>query len=129
MTNKTHTVLYTGVTTNLRARVYEHRTGDVGYFTKKYRCHKLVYYAQHADVRHAIAQEKQIKAGSRADKKRLIEDMNPEWHDLAAELGWLDEEIASSALPPRNDGREPPQQETVSSPGPPRNDGGGEVSS
>ncbi len=103
MTNKTHSALYTGVTTHLEARVHQHRNGEGGYFTKKYRCDKLVYYAQHRDVRNAIAHEKQIKAGSHADKIRLIEDMNPEWRDLAEEMGWLDDEIASSAPTPRND--------------------------
>jgi putative endonuclease len=105
MTNKTHRVLYTGVTANLEARVEQHRNGEGGYFTKRYRCHKLVYYEQHAHIYHAIEREKQIKAGSRADKILLIEEMNPDWRDLAVELGWSDEEIASSAPPPRNDGK------------------------
>ena len=104
MANKSNSVLYTGVTTNLEGRVGQHRNGEGGYFTRKYRCHKLVYYEQHWDVHHAITREKQIKGGSRADKIRLIEGMNPEWRDLAEDLGWLDEEIASSAPPPRNDG-------------------------
>jgi len=74
--------LYVGVTSNLVARVYEHKNKMVDGFTKKYKVDKLGYYEVHDDIVSAIAREKQIKAGSRADKMALIESMNPEWNDL-----------------------------------------------
>jgi putative endonuclease len=82
MTNKHHTVLYTGVTNNLKRRVYEHKTGQGGSFTSRYNVNKLVYYQVTPDVKSAIAREKQIKAGSRQKKLDLINEMNPEWIDL-----------------------------------------------
>jgi putative endonuclease len=74
--------LYTGVTSNLSRRVYEHREGMIPGFTKKYGCTRLVFYESLETMPDAIAREKQIKAGSRKAKLRLIEDMKPEWHDL-----------------------------------------------
>ena len=82
MTNKHHTVLYTGVTNNLKRRVYEHNAGQGGSFTNRYNVNKLVYYQVTPDVKSAIAREKQIKAGSRQKKLDLINEMNPEWIDL-----------------------------------------------
>jgi len=82
MTNKHHTVLYTGVTNDLQRRVLEHRAGNGGVFTKKYNVHKLVYYESGEDVNAAIFREKQIKAGSRQKKIDLINSLNPEWKDL-----------------------------------------------
>lgn len=82
MTNACNTVLYTGVTNNLQRRVYEHKTGSGGVFTKKYKLHKLVYYEVGDDSYNAIAREKQIKAGSRQKKIDLINSLNPEWKDL-----------------------------------------------
>lgn len=86
MTNKHNTVLYTGVTNNLRRRAYEHRTGRGGGFTSRYRATKLVYYEVFADAYSAIAREKQIKGGSRQKKLDLINEMNPEWKDLYDDL-------------------------------------------
>ena len=82
MTNRTNSVLYTGVTGNLKARVYQHRTGAVAGFTKRYGVNKLVYYEIFQDAPTAIAREKQIKAGSRADKVTLVDAFNREWTDL-----------------------------------------------
>jgi putative endonuclease len=82
MTNKNNTVLYTGVTNNLKRRVYEHREKRVEGFTKKYNVTKLVYYEIFRDVRNAISREKQIKGGSRAKKIELINGMNAGWKDL-----------------------------------------------
>ena len=82
MTNKNHTVLYTGVTNNLQRRVLEHQAGKGGVFTKKYNVHKLVYYECGDDVNTAIFREKQIKAGSRKKKMDLINSINPQWKDL-----------------------------------------------
>ncbi|MGB8981125.1 MAG: GIY-YIG nuclease family protein [Anaerolineales bacterium] len=86
MTNIHHTVLYTGVTNNLRRRVRELRNGIGSAFTKKYNLHKLVYYEVGDNIYSAIAKEKQIKGGSRKKKIQLINSMNPEWKDLYEEL-------------------------------------------
>jgi len=71
-----------GVTANLPRRAHEHREGLVSGFTAKYGCKILVWYEAHATTIDAITREKQIKAGSRADKIALIEALNPEWKDL-----------------------------------------------
>ena len=86
MTNKNNTVLYTGVTNNLLRRVIEHKTGQGGKFTSKYKITKLVYYECGGDINAAIDREKQIKGGSRQGKIDLINDMNPGWKDLFGEL-------------------------------------------
>jgi putative endonuclease len=82
MTNKANTVLYTGVTNNIRKRVYEHKNKLVDGFTKKYNVVKLVYYEAFSDCMSAIQREKQIKAGSRRKKEELINSINKEWRDL-----------------------------------------------
>lgn len=85
LTNQHHTVLYTGVTTNLQQRMLQHRSGFYNCaFTKKYCVYKLVYIEMFDSIVVAIAREKQIKAGSRKKKVDLINKMNPEWRDLAA---------------------------------------------
>ena len=76
-------VLYTGVTNNLIRRVYEHRQGEGSGFVKKYKVYKLVYFEFGGDIMTAINREKQIKAGSRAVKEKLIASLNSEWSDLA----------------------------------------------
>jgi putative endonuclease len=86
LTNKYNTVLYTGVTSDLKKRVWQHKEKLVEGFTKKYNVDKLVYYEVFADIRDAIAREKQIKAGSRQKKVDLIQVMNPQWRDLYDEL-------------------------------------------
>jgi putative endonuclease len=87
MTNKSNTVLYTGVTSDLRKRVHQHREKLTGGFTARYNCTKLVYYEVLEDMYAAISREKQIKAGSRSRKIELIEAMNAEWKDLYETLG------------------------------------------
>ncbi len=82
MTNKKNTVLYTGVTNNLRRRVVEHKTKMIKGFTNRYNIDKLVYYEVTENIESAILREKQIKGGSRFKKIRLINDMNPTWDDL-----------------------------------------------
>lgn len=82
MTNKRNTVLYTGVTSDLKKRVYEHKAKLVKGFTRKYNVNKLVYYEVSKDIYNAIRREKQIKGGSREKKINLINDMNPDWQDL-----------------------------------------------
>ena len=86
LTNRHHTVLYTGVTNDLLRRVFEHRDKAVPSFTNRYNVDKLVYYEETPDVNAAIAREKQIKAGSRRKKIALIDAMNPDWHDLYENL-------------------------------------------
>jgi putative endonuclease len=86
LTNKNHTVLYTGVTGNLQRRVDEHQNKTVKGFTAKYNVTKLVYFEVTTDVQAAILREKQIKAGSRQKKLDLINKMNPEWKDLSETL-------------------------------------------
>ncbi len=86
MTNKRNTVLYTGITNDLRRRVYEHQAKIVEGFTKRYNIHKLVYYEVCQNVESAILREKQIKGGSRAKKIGLINTINPQWRDLYIDL-------------------------------------------
>ncbi len=66
----------------MNKRIYEHRENLVEGFTKKYNVHKVVYYEVFNDVEEAILREKQIKAGSRNKKIKLINNMNPNWKDL-----------------------------------------------
>ena len=86
MTNDNNTVIYTGVTNDLKRRVYEHKEKFVKGFTKKYNIDKLVYYEVCGDRIAAISREKQIKAGSRSRKISLIESVNKGWRDLYNEL-------------------------------------------
>ena len=82
MASKRNGTLYTGVTSNLVQRAWQHRNGLVEGFTKRYGCKLLVWFEQAETMEGAILREKQIKAGSRADKLALIEAMNPDWRDL-----------------------------------------------
>jgi len=82
LANITNRVLYTGVTSNLVKRVYEHKQHLVKGFTAKYSVEKLVYFEIYENVNQAIAREKQIKGGSREKKLRLIETINPTFEDL-----------------------------------------------
>ena len=83
LSNKSHTVLYTGVTKDLVRRVYEHRThADPKSFTTQYNVTKLVYYEYTTDIKVAIEREKQIKSWNRKRKEALVDSMNPERKDL-----------------------------------------------
>ena len=82
MTNRVNEVIYTGVTNDLRRRVYQHKNKLISGFTSRYSVNKLVYYELCRDAYHAIAREKQIKGGSRRKKIDLIESINPGWKDL-----------------------------------------------
>jgi putative endonuclease len=86
MTNKHNTVLYTGVTNDLKKRAWQHREKLVEGFTKRYNINKLVYYEAFDEVRAAITREKQIKGGSRQKKIDLVNNMNSEWRDLYDDL-------------------------------------------
>lgn len=87
MTNRNHTVLYTGVTSQIESRVIEHREKNYAQsFAVKYNVNKLVYYRSFSSIEEAITEEKRIKGGSRAQKVRLIDSINPEWKDLSEEV-------------------------------------------
>ena len=80
--NKRNGTLYTGVTSNLLKRIYEHKSKQTDGFSNKYCVDKLGYYEVHNSIVSAIEREKQIKSGSRNKKLALIESLNPEWKDL-----------------------------------------------
>ena len=82
MTNRRNGILYTGVTNDLQRRVYEHRAGLHGGFTKQYGLKNLVWFEAHDDIRIAIQREKMMKHWPRAWKVRLINAANPKWSDL-----------------------------------------------
>lgn len=82
MTNKPNGVLYVGVTNNLQRKIYEHKNNLAHGFTSKYKLYKLVYFSQTQDIYQAISQEKRIKKWKRQWKLDLINDFNPDWHDL-----------------------------------------------
>ena len=86
MASKLNTVLYTGVTSGLQGRVWQHKEKLVEGFTKKYNITKLVYYETTESIESAIMREKQIKGWIRAKKIALVESMNPSWKDLYDEL-------------------------------------------
>ncbi|HVW98295.1 MAG TPA: GIY-YIG nuclease family protein [Mucilaginibacter sp.] len=88
LANKTNTVFYIGVTSNLQNRVWEHKQKVFKGFTSKYEINKLVYYEEFQWVQDAIAREKQLKGGSRQKKIDLIVARNPGWRDLSD--GWYD---------------------------------------
>ena len=86
LTNRRNGTLYTGVTSNLVRRIWQHRNSITGGFSNRYDLSRLVYYELCDDMLSAIAREKQIKAGSRRRKLRLIESMNPSWKDLYQDI-------------------------------------------
>ncbi len=88
MTNHSRT-LYTGVTSDLQKRVYEHKHKLTAGFTSKYNINQLVFFESTSDVHSAIAREKQIKGWTRVKKITLIEESNPDWLDLSQD--WFTE--------------------------------------
>jgi len=86
MTNKHNTTLYTGITSNLKKRIYEHKQKVVDGFTKRYNITKLVYFEIFDDPTNAIKREKQIKGGSRRKKVDLIKKINPKRDDLYSNI-------------------------------------------
>lgn len=86
MTNKNNTVLYTGITNDLKRRMYEHKEKLNNGFTKRYNVNKLVYFEVYSSPYDAIAREKQIKAGPRKRKIELINSLNKDWNDLTESL-------------------------------------------
>jgi len=86
LTSESHKVLYIGVTSSLKKRVWEHREKIVEGFTKKYSVTKLVYYEVHEDIRVAIQREKCLKRWKREWKERIINERNPGWRELYFEI-------------------------------------------
>lgn len=87
ITNFHNTVLYVGVTSDLRARILEHKNKEYKYsFSAKYNCDKLVWYESFSRIEEAIEREKQLKAGNRKRKEDLIHNINPHWNDLWMEI-------------------------------------------
>ena|SRR5438309_9881549 len=86
LTNKNHTVLYTGITNDLSKRMWEHQAGLGSKFADRYRAIELVYFEVFEDPYEAISREKQIKAGPRRRKVALIRKLNPRWRNLAEDF-------------------------------------------
>lgn len=86
LTNRPNGTLYLGVTADLSRRIFAHREGRGGAFTRRYGLTRLVWYEHHDDIRLAIQRERTMKGYSRAWKVRLILVMNPEWEDLYEQL-------------------------------------------
>jgi len=86
LASKRNGTLYIGVTSALVQRVWQHKTKAVPGFTTRYRVDQLVYFEAHGDAASAIQREKRLKKWRRAWKIQLIEERNPEWRDLYAEI-------------------------------------------
>jgi len=86
LASKRNGTLYIGVTSDLAKRVWQHKNDVFEGFTKRYGVHMLVYYEMHASMVEAIQREKQLKKWNRAWKLALIEERNPQWHDLWPEI-------------------------------------------
>ena len=94
LASKKNGTLYTGVTSELIKRVWEHKSEFVEGFTKKYKVHTLVYYESTTDVHEAIKREKNIQAWKREWKLRLIEENNPDWKDFYPEIAGCQPSLA-----------------------------------
>jgi putative endonuclease len=86
LTNKPNGILYVGVTAKLPQRIYDHRCGNGGAFTRRYKLRRLVYVELHDRIEQAIQREALIKSWPRAWKVRLITGMNPNWDDLYEQI-------------------------------------------
>ena len=95
MCSNSHRALYTGVCAVLYDRVFQHKKDLIEGFTKKYKCHRLVYFESFAYLGDAIAREKEIKGWRREKKNALIESMNPQWKDLSE--GWYETQGPSAS--------------------------------
>lgn len=95
MSNKNKNVFYVGVTNNLERRVFEHKTGIIEGFTKKYNCKELVYYEEFQNITDAISREKQLKNWHREWKINLIKSLNSDFKDLSIE--WFHSETLRQA--------------------------------
>jgi putative endonuclease len=86
LASKRNGTLYTGVTSNLVQRIWQHRNNQMPSFSQRYHVHQLVYFELHQSMEQAITREKQIKKWNRKWKLRLIQERNPEWIDLWEEI-------------------------------------------
>ncbi len=87
ITNKNNTTLYTGATSDIKFRIYQHKTKAFPKsFSARYNLNKLVFYEYHHYIEEAYEREKQIKSWNRKKKLKLINDFNPQWRDLALEM-------------------------------------------
>ena len=86
LSNYHHTVLYTGVTSDLIRRIYEHKKGLGSSFTRRYKLSKLLYYESYPTIDEAIYREKSLKKWRRLWKEKLVSSLNPEWIDLYFEI-------------------------------------------
>ena len=86
VTNERNGTLYTGVTSSLAARVWQHKNGTFEGFSKRYGCNRLIWFELHETMEAAITREKQIKEWKRSWKLRLIEERNADWNDLYESL-------------------------------------------
>jgi putative endonuclease len=87
LASREYGILYIGVTSDVVARLYQHRTGQVGGFTSRYRVYRLIRFELFETMSEAISREKQLKRWHRQWKINLIESENPQWVDLAPSLG------------------------------------------
>ena len=106
MTNRSRVVLYTGVTSSLEHRAWEHKNHVVEGFTSKYKLDRLVYYEQFSDPVSAITREKEIKSWRREKKNELVRKLNPKWEDLSESLFGGSPKVPRSPRRPRNDAGE-----------------------
>lgn len=86
LASRPHGVIYTGVTSDLRRRVWQHKRGEGSAFTRRYQINKLVWMEPHKTMDEAIRREKQIKRWSKERRRGLIDEFNPEWRDLYLDL-------------------------------------------
>jgi len=86
LTNKSHHVVYTGVTSDLVKRIWQHKNKTADGFTSKYNVNKLVYFEVYDDAENAIKREKNLKDWKRDWKDQLIEKENPDWQDLYQDI-------------------------------------------
>ena len=99
MCSNSRRALYIGVCAVLQDRVYQHKKNLFDGFTKKYKCHRLVYFESFAYIGDAIAREKEIKGWRREKKDALVATINPQWKDLSE--GWYDRKVPPPARPSR----------------------------
>jgi putative endonuclease len=97
MDSASRRALYTGVTAQLRKRVFEHKSDLIESFTSKYKCHRLLYFETFTNINDAIAREKQVKGWRREKKNKLVESINPTWKDLAED--WFPETLLLQGKP------------------------------
>ncbi|RDI46934.1 GIY-YIG nuclease family protein [Aquicella lusitana] len=86
LASQRHGTLYTGSTSDLKKRIWQHKNNIIPGFTAKYRVHRLVYYEEHSSLVEMVRRERRIKNWCRKWKLNLIEEFNPTWKDLYEEV-------------------------------------------